>query len=33
MAVKKTDDLLKLKKQIKENKLSPLYVLYGEEDF
>lgn len=33
MASKKTDDLIRLKKQIKENKLSPLYVLYGEEDF
>lgn len=33
MAQKKTDDLLKLKKQIKENTLSPLYILYGEEDF
>lgn len=33
MASKKTEDLLKLKKQIKEKTLSPLYVLYGEEDF
>lgn len=33
MAAKKTDDLLRLKKQIKENKLSPLYILYGEENF
>lgn len=33
MAAKKTDDLLKLKKQIKDNTLAPLYILYGEEDF
>lgn len=33
MAAKKTDDLLQLKKQIKDNNLSPLYILYGEEDF
>ncbi len=33
MAVKKNDDLLKLKKQLKEGKLSPLYVFYGEEEF
>lgn len=33
MAVKKNEDLLKLKKQLKEGKLSPLYVFYGEEDF
>lgn len=33
MAVKKNDDLLKLKKQLKEGTLSPLYVFFGEEDF
>lgn len=33
MAVKKNDNLLKLKKQLSDNALSPLYVLYGEEEF
>lgn len=33
MAVKKNDDLLKLKKQLKDHILQPLYVFYGEEDF
>ncbi|MCC8160066.1 MAG: DNA polymerase III subunit delta [Oscillospiraceae bacterium] len=33
MAAKKNDSLLKLKKQIKDGKLSPLYLFYGEEDF
>lgn len=33
MAVKKNDDLIKLKKQIKDNALLPLYVFCGEEDF
>lgn len=33
MAVKKNEDLLKLKKQLKEGRLSPLYVFYGEEEF
>lgn len=33
MAGKKNENLLKLKKQLKENTLSPLYVLYGEEEF
>jgi DNA polymerase-3 subunit delta len=33
MASKKNDDLLKLKKQLKDGVLSPLYVFYGEEDF
>ena len=33
MAVKKNDDLLKLKKQLKDGALSPLYVFYGEEEF
>ena len=33
MAAKKNDDLLKLKKQLKDGNLSPLYVFYGEEDF
>ena len=32
-AKKKNDDLLKLKKQLKDGNLSPLYVFYGEEDF
>ena len=31
MAAKKNDDLLKLKKQLKDGALSPLYVFYGEE--
>lgn len=33
MAVKKNSDLIKLKKEIKENILRPLYLFYGEEDF
>lgn len=33
MAAKKNDDLIKLKKQIKDNALLPLYVFCGEEDF
>lgn len=33
MAVKKNDELIKLKKQLKENVLQPLYLFYGEEDF
>ena len=33
MAAKKNDDLLKLKKQLKDGILAPLYVFYGEETF
>lgn len=33
MAVKKSNDLLNLKKQLKEGKLSPLYVFCGDEAF
>ena len=34
MASKKdTDDLINLKKQLKEGRLSPLYLFYGEEEF
>ena len=33
MASKKNESLLKLKKQLKDGALSPLYVLYGEEEF
>ena len=33
MPAKKNDSLLKLKKQIKEGPLSPLYIFYGEEEF
>ena len=32
MAEKKNGNLLKLKKQLKEGILAPLYVFYGEED-
>ena len=33
MAEKKNGNLLKLKKQLKEGILAPLYVFYGEEDY
>ena len=33
MAEKKNGNLLKLKKQLKEGVLAPLYVFYGEEDY
>ena len=33
MAEKKNGNLLKLKKQLKECILAPLYVFYGEEDY
>lgn len=33
MASKKNEDLLRLKKQLKDGALSPLYVLYGEEEY
>lgn len=33
MAVKKTDSLMELKKQIKENSIGSLYLFYGEEEY
>lgn len=33
MAGKTNDELIKLKKQLKDGNLSPLYVMYGEEEF
>ena len=31
--MKKNTEILKLKKQLKEKILSPMYIFYGEEDF